>query len=440
MKRLTAQLLLPEGWRDAALLEFPQPDAGPAGRCTISYDLDYAIEALSGDAAPLRSVAIRYPVDFAPHSERRWPAFLDDVRPGGAARRWWIARLGLGRLPEPRQELALLAEATMAPIGHLRIKEAVPAKPAAPIVRFAVAEVADRDHDFLEYAAERGAAIGGATGAGGDAPKLLLRVTADDQVWIDTWQDEPDCPDRHYLVKFPRNERSARDMVVLRSEYVYYRALAELGVETIETDGMRLEEGLREPSLWLPRFDVGRRDGREVRYGLESLYALIDAPPGSAQKHQTYLAALHAALRDQPGYDRTALTAEYLRRDLLNVVFGNSDNHGRNAGVLKTPKGMRLAPVYDFAPMKMDPMGIIRSSRWDGFERGGEIDWAGLVRGLVGYGEPDALHAALRVLAERLRDLPDRLRRLGLPRETLDFPPLGLQRTEEKLRRWGLLP
>ncbi len=441
MKQLTIQLLGDHGWRDVAVLELPRPEEGAAGPCLVEYDFDYAVQRLR-DVGPgergRHAIAWRVPVDTTAHRFGRWPAFLDDVRPGGAARRWWVSRLGLGFLPEPEQDVPLLERGAIAPIGNLRIKQAVPNERDVPI-RFPLAAVVDRDHDFLDHAAEMGASVGGATGAGGEAPKLLLRVSDADEVWIDTWQDLIDVPDRHYLVKFARNQRSDIDRTVLRSEYVYYRALAELGVDTVDVDAMRLIEGEREPSLWLPRFDVDRREGREVRYGVESLYSLIDAPPGSWQKHQTYLAALREVFREQPDFDPSALVVEYLWRDLLNLVFGNTDNHGRNAAVLKTPEGMRLAPVYDFAPMKMDPEGVVRTTRWDQFERGGHIDWAGLIDSLDAYADPDAIRSQLQARARKLIDLPERLRRLGLPEETLRFPPMGLDTTERKLERWGLL-
>ncbi len=67
-----------------------------------------------------------------------------------------------------------------------------------------------------------GAISSGATGAGGEAPKLLIRVSQDQQVWIDTYQNSFDEPDQHYLVKFPRNNRSAIDCDILRTEYHFY--------------------------------------------------------------------------------------------------------------------------------------------------------------------------------------------------------------------------
>jgi serine/threonine-protein kinase HipA len=379
---------------------------------------------------PLAAVSLRLPVAFGPTCWRRWPHFLDDLRPMGSAHRWWVRRLGVRA--EAASELDVLSRGTVAPVGNLRIEQAVPPKDGSPR-RFPRQAVIEREHGFLDHAAEVGAQVGGATGAGGDAPKLLLRQDASQQVWIDVWQDEPMNPDRHYLVKFARGA-SDRDRAILRSEYAYYRALAALGVETIPTEVMSLEEGPSGPSLWLPRFDVERRNGRELRWGLESIYSLVGGEPAAYLTHQRVLEALRGVVRPQQWRD---VLLEYLARDLLNLVFGNSDNHGRNMALLKTDSAVRLAPVYDFAPMKMDPEGVTRTTRWDTFEAGGSIDWPALLKSFGA--EEEFLRAGLRELALRLREVPELLMELGLPEETLHFPAIGLLSTEQKLREWTLL-
>ena len=105
-------------------------------------------------------------------------------------------------------EMEVLRRGTIAPVGNLRIEEAVPPKernrPAASRAR----RSSTARTRFLGHAAELGAQVGGATGAGGEAPKILVRQDASEQVWIDVWQDEPTSPDRHYLVKFARETPS----------------------------------------------------------------------------------------------------------------------------------------------------------------------------------------------------------------------------------------
>lgn len=426
---VTLETLLEGRWHKAALLEFPDDAKGDRGQCFFEYDFAYLEAWLPADRFDA-TASLSLPLEFGPAISPTWPSFLDDVRPMGNARRWWLNRLNLADAPS--SDFQLLKQGTVAPVGNLRIAESLPPKTGSPR-RFSAEAVIEREHDFIAWAAEHGAQVGGATGAGGDSPKLLLRKDPDGQVWIDVWQDEPENPASHVLVKFARGKH-ARDQLILRSEYVYYRALASLGISTISTDGMELCEGQNGPSLWLPRFDVRRQEGREVRLGVESMYSLLAASPGARLHHQDVLAALRKVV---PPSVWPGLLLEYMQRDLLNLVFGNSDNHGRNTSVLKSAAAACLSPVYDFAPMKMDLEGITRTTQWDRFERGGDVEWRGL---LSTFGEHEALvRDGLRALAEKLTGLPALLRELGLPQETLEFPGLGLLRTEARLREWGLL-
>ena len=66
-------------------------------------------------------------------------------------------------------DIDILRYGTVAPVGNLRIEEAVPATKEPP-QRFPRQAVIDREHAFIEYAANAGAQVGGATGAGGDSP------------------------------------------------------------------------------------------------------------------------------------------------------------------------------------------------------------------------------------------------------------------------------
>lgn len=107
------------------------------------------------------------------------------------------------------QSIALLTQAAISPIGNIRVKESVEhakseTHPELEIMQFSQTDVVERDHDFLDYARARGVLSGGATGAGGIAPKLLLRRTNDQQVWIDTLQDD-DRLDAYYLVSIFRH-------------------------------------------------------------------------------------------------------------------------------------------------------------------------------------------------------------------------------------------
>lgn len=447
--KLTLQIHFDQAWHDAAEVTLPDPGRGTYGASLLRYATDYAVEWMFHD--DLHAGSLVLPVELMlTHESPRWFGFLEDIMPAGASRRFWVDYLGIHHLPAGRQDAELLARGTIAPVGNLRIKEAVPddsVKGGLGERRFPVRSVVERDVDFLEYAQQMGAASGGATGAGGEAPKLLLRLTQDEQVWIDTWQEDAHCPDLPMLVKFPRGRRSSDDCDILRAEYHYYQELAALGIDTIETETMRLIEGERYPSLWLPRFDMRRRDGAWTRFGLESVYSLMGAAPGTFLRHGKTLRRIVSLLQAQhrvrelgETFDTQGFVIEWVRRDLLNIAFGNSDNHGRNMALLKRPEGIELAPVYDFAPMRADPEGVTRTTQWGPpLEAGGEYDWHAIAGSLSDLADTEQLMEALKRLAADLAGLEKRLAARGVPARILEMPAVGLHSLETRLKRWGLL-
>jgi serine/threonine-protein kinase HipA len=193
MAQATLEALLDGQWQRAATLDVPDDPLGHLGHCYFEYDYDYLDRWLGTKRFDV-GASVGLPLEFGPTSLAAWPVFLDDLRPMGNARRWWLRRLTLA--DTPASDVRLLQQGTAAPIGNLRIAEAVPARTQTPR-RFPAQAVIDREHDFLEWAAEQGAQVGGATGAGGDSPKILLRREADGQVWLDVWQDEPQASAAH---------------------------------------------------------------------------------------------------------------------------------------------------------------------------------------------------------------------------------------------------
>jgi len=276
---------------------------------------------------------------------------------------------------------------------------------------------------------------------------LLLRCSAQEAIWIDTFQDDLLTPDTHYLVKFPRGRRSEDDCDILRTEYHYYQELTALGIDTIDIRNMRLMEGSRYPSLWLPRFDVEFVDDRLCHYGLESVYSVLGKSPGSYLNHFEVIRKLTELLASQyrvselgEGFDQQAFVTEWVIRDFLNVVFGNSDNHGRNTALIKRPEGIWLAPIYDFAPMKADPDGVARTTTWGApFEEGGHYDWNAITEQLADLVEADVLLGSLRSLATRLMGLKGRLLERGVPERILNMPVMGFDYLDDKLRGWELV-
>src|SRR3546814_5894469 len=70
-----------------------------------------------------------------------------------------------------------------------------------------------------------------------------------------------------------------------------------------------------------------------------------------------------AAVATAPGVE----VAEFLCREVLNRALRNPDNHLRNTSVQQLPDGtVRLAPLYDLAPMYLDQELITRTCAWNG--------------------------------------------------------------------------
>ena len=449
MESLTIQAWLNETWRDIALINYPGADKGDWNTTQVNYLTDYALDFLDRDDN--HAVSLNHPVSlfFDDGGHPGWLRFIDDIIPSGASRRYWVNALDISDLPAAQQNYRLLKYGTMSPVGNLRIKESVPEwSESASAKTFTVNDVINRAADFLDYAQERGAAAGGATGAGGEAPKLLLRCSEEDAIWIDTWQNEPSREDRYYLVKYPRGGRTEVDCNILRAEFHYYHELAAMGFSTISTQTMRLEEGSHYPSLWLPRFDITRNEqGQLIRLGMESVYSLLQKAPGTILDQETTLRTLIEKITgsnmvQQQGYhfDTQAFVIEWVRRDLLNIIFGNSDNHGRNTAFIKAENQIMLSPVYDFAPMKADPEGIPRTLKWSlSCESGGEYHFNNIAQSLTEWVPASTLMEALHETAVQLIDLPERLHARGVPEQILEMPAIGFRYVSDKLARWGLL-
>ncbi|WP_228677082.1 HipA domain-containing protein [Klebsiella variicola] len=208
------------------------------------------------------------------------------------------------------------------------------------------------------------------------------------------------------------------------------------------------QEGLHYPSLWLPRFDIRRDgDGRIMRLGMESVYSLLQKAPATILDHETTLRILIEKITSSNmvrvqnyRFDVQGFIIDWVRRDLLNIIFGNSDNHGRNTAFMKADNEIILAPIYDFSPMKADPEGIPRTMKWSlACESGGEYNFGAIAQALAEWITPDTLLNALSETASQLVDLPSRLKVRGVPVQILEMPSIGFKFIPDKLARWGLL-
>ncbi|WP_027592106.1 type II toxin-antitoxin system HipA family toxin [Pseudomonas sp. LAIL14HWK12:I7] len=441
MYSITLQIYADCAWQDAMTLSFAQPEQGFVGPCSIAYESSYIranLDAYQSQFA--KAVSARLPVDFDSFSLSEAPAFIHDIAPSGAAKRFLLAHMGREKPEGLSDDMFLLARSTPAPIGNLRVKESMTHLDTREPMGFSRQDVVSRDQQFLEYAYEQGAAIGGATGAGGEAPKLLMTEGQDGLLYPDAALADAQAR-RHWFIKFARNQALKNDQEILRAEYLYYRALHTLGIETVATDEMALEEG-EKPSLWMRRFDRKVAEHGVERLAVESIYSLAGITlPGSRLDHRDVLMGL-VRLWKEAGQEQQVndLIAEYLRRDLINKILGNSDNHGRNMAVIRDDDRLRLAPIYDLAPMVLDAEGVTRTTKWSSdIERAGEVDWRRACESLSPLISPEQAFEQLRQDAALLLALPDLLRDSGLPEVVMNHPAVALRQLEQRFRGWGLL-
>lgn len=405
----TLELHINGVWTAAAEVRCADAGGGIQSPTRIEYDFDYLDmmeDAL--DARDLRAVSCRYPVGYGIHVEKTWPPFLLDLVPSGAARRFWEGQLGLPNAPS--SDWAILVAGAGNPPGNCRIKEAATDLSTEPEAHpgFSRDDVLERAEHFIEYARSQGASIAGGSGAAGDAPKFLLREDVDGR-----WHADGALGDsrtaRAWIVKFARSPRAA-DRLVLEAEAPYYRVAARLGARvagplTWEKD-----------CLFIPRFDRPKHGSSLLRLGMESLCSLAGVSDfGISIPKETLAAALA-----QSASDGVRELREFLLRDVLDVALGNTDNHARNTAVLKHETGrVELTPLYDFAPMVLDPQGIARVCRWRD-EENGFPNWSSVADFLASLGLDVAeTRAWLRDLAGPIGELPRIMSEEGVPSKVI---------------------
>ncbi|SHL15711.1 serine/threonine-protein kinase HipA [Pseudomonas punonensis] len=438
-KELTVELFANGVWQDAYSLKFEDSLNPREGTCIMGYLTNFYLNNMeSEDSFFESSVSVLHRLDMNINTSHGYPAFLLDIIPAGAAFRSLKKRFASRKPDDVAMELFLLERCTPSPIGHMRIKQSFPYLDEGQPMGFTRQDVAERNTDFLEYVYEQGAAIGGATGAGGEAPKLLLAENHDGLMFAEaTLADEQTR--QHWFVKFPRNRTAAIDKDILRAEYQYYCAVAEIGMNTISNEGLALiDNGEHKPSLWMPRFDREVTEQGILRHPVESIYSVCGITENGAYlAHEFVLGRLGEiwTMAGQ-GSELFDLAVEYMARDLLNRILGNSDNHGRNISIIRAAGKLRLAPIYDLAPMVLDPDGITRVTKWQ-HEKAGSPDWRQACHDLAGEASGDLYFDALRGKAQDFRALPDLL--VNLPDSVRNANSIPLNNLDARLKEWGLI-
>jgi len=369
----------------------------------LEYESDYVLDP--GDS-PLNRVGLRYPVNFEMYRHSTWPAFLLDIIPSGAGRRVWLRRLGLNLGSDgENNNWTLLIHGSGNPPGNIRIREAAIKLSATPHQGFSMDEVVEKNADFIEYAEQMGALIAGATDIPGDAPKFMLLQTENGR-----WHPDGSLADNEVrssrIIKFPRGKTDL-DRLVLRNEAPYYEVARRFGIRC----GKPLV--YRDNTLLIPRFDRIPASGKLIRLGLETICSVaMISEYGKRGNHAEFCRAI-AAVATNP----KAEIYEYLKREILNIALRNVDNHGRNTAFLKLAEDrIELSPLYDFAPMFLDPDGIARASLWpSGAETTiGRPDWHSVVELLADLVDPVETKQFLARHAADVHALPDVMKECGV--------------------------
>lgn len=392
-----------------------------ADPCVFEYDFDYAF------TKGVPSVSLRFPVDAARHELSGWPTFLYDLVPQGNGRKFLLGRLGLA--DNQAADLPLLCAGAFNPIGRLRIREAVDyfqdhvVRHEAMAEGFEFDELLERGPEFHEMMMVHGMLAAGGTGVQGVAPKYLLTLARNGRWYPDAALSDNEA-DVHYIVKRPRGT-TLDDQKVLRNEARYMRVARRMGIRT------HTMPQLHGDMLFVPRFDRRSRDGAVLRFHQESAASLAGLAGFGIQANQFDLLSAIRHVVDSPITE----TIEFIQRDVLNLAMRNTDNHARNTAVQTVDGVTSMTPLYDFAPMFMDPEGIVRAARWYHPDSRIEIqDWKDILSVIeLSVHERSTLVDALVEFGEKLADLPELMQEEGVDADIIEFLQPSVSKQQSQL-------
>ena len=402
----TLQIFLDDRWVDCAQIELN------GSLCQWNHLVMYAVEHTD---APL---SLAEPVDMDIRAARTMPAFLYDLVPQGAGRRFLLGELQLSDGPEA--DFPLICAGAFSPVGRIRVAEAVDYfekhvarhPNARGLPGLTNNDVVGRSAEFAERMRLHGMLGTGTTGVQGAAPKYLLTRDRAGLLHGDAVLPDADAT-QHLIAKLPRGNSPADDKV-LRNEAAYMRVAAALGIRT-HADLPTLHGDV----LLIPRFDRIARDGRVVRLHQESVASILRL---SGFDRRPSLFEVVAGIRNVVT-DPAAETLEFIKRDVLNLALRNTDNHARNTAVQLVDGKARLTPLFDFAPMYLDPEGVARTLRWYRPDTQVELtDWADVLAALpVHDHERRMLAQALSRFAAQVERLPDIMEVQGVDHDIIEF-------------------
>lgn len=402
----TLQIFLNDRWIDCAEVELT------AGLCQWNYEISYAVEH-----APT-PVSLVEPVGLDIRADRTMPAFLYDLVPQGAGRRFLLGELQLADGPDA--DFPLICAGAFDPVGRIRVVEAVryfethvarhPDARGQP--GLTIDDVVEPTAEFTERMRLHGMLGTGTTGVQGAAPKYLLTRDRAGLLHGDAVLPDTEAT-AHLIAKLPRGN-SAADEKVLRNEAAYMRVAAALGIRT----HAKLPS-LHGNVLLIPRFDRIVRDGKVLRLHQESMASVLQL---AGFDRRPSLFDIVVGIRSVVT-DPAAETLEFIKRDVLNLAMRNTDNHARNTAVQVIGDKAQLTPLFDFAPMYLDPEGVPRTLRWYRPDTRIELtDWGDVLAALpLPEGERGLHVEALHRFAVQIERLPGIMEAQGVDDDIIAF-------------------
>lgn len=400
------QIFLDDRWVDCAQIGFD------GDICQWNYPVVYAVEH------PDTPLSLAESVDMDIRGSRTMPAFLYDLVPQGEGRRFLLGEL---KLPDgPGADFPLICAGAFNPVGRTRVAEAVeyfeshvarhPAARGLP--GLTIDDVVIRSDDFKERMFLHGMLGTGTTGVQGAAPKYLLTRDRAGLLHGDAILPDAEAT-QHFIVKLPRGNSPADDKV-LRNEAAYMRVAAAVGIRT-HTQLPSLHGDV----LLIPRFDRIAHNGKVVRLHQESVASVLGLPGFDLRPNLFEVIAGIRRVVTDPAKE----TLEFIKRDVLNLAMRNTDNHPRNTALQVIGGEIRLTPLFDFAPMYLDPQVVPRTLRWYRPDTRVELtEWADVLAALpVPDDERRALARGLSRFAAQIERLPDIMEAQGVDDDIVEF-------------------
>ncbi|OMH33859.1 type II toxin-antitoxin system HipA family toxin [Motiliproteus sp. MSK22-1] len=422
-------------WLIAATLSSRQPELGYKGESELEYMVDFVTSHLDDPERLAAGLSCSLPVSFELHESTTWPSFMLDILPNGYGRDHWLKRLELS--DSSQADWPLLLNGAAFPPGNIRIREAdatrdpqiqVPDEDGKVVSLqdhpgFDMKTVVSRQEHFIEYAFQNGAHTSGASDVQGAAPKFMLVKDSEGR-----FHAEGALPDDQvvssWLVKFARGKKTAADRQVLKNEAAYMRVAKKLGLKVFK------ELIWENDTLFIPRFD--RESGEPMkRLPMESLCSLAGVSDYGVAIPQEELCEALAKFSTDP----TQEILEFVKRDVVNIAMGNKDNHARNTAVFRHESGeVTLTPLFDFAPMYLDPEGIARVCRWQGdAEVAGTPQWEKVVNVLPDSVDGGVIRNSLREFGEKIGDLEGFMREASIDEDIIEFRKKSIEAHAKQL-------